>query len=69
MDEMVALALSLPDDDARHATMMRGFGAIHLKRLRAHGCMLSESQILELLALDLELNAQGMGVWLNRRKR
>jgi glyoxylase-like metal-dependent hydrolase (beta-lactamase superfamily II) len=69
MDEMVALALSLPDDDARHATMMRGFGAIHLKRLRAHGCMLSEAQILELLALDLELNAQGMGVWLNRRKR
>jgi glyoxylase-like metal-dependent hydrolase (beta-lactamase superfamily II) len=69
MDAMVALALALPADDARHAALMHGFGNIHLKHLRAHGCRLSDAQILDLLALDLELNAQGMAVWLNRRAR
>jgi len=69
MDAMVALALSLPNDDARHAAMARGFGEIYLKSLRAHGCTLADAQILDLLALDLELNAQGMAVWLNRKTR
>ena len=69
MDAMVALALALPNDAARHAALMHGFAEIHLTSLRAHGCTLSDAQILELLALDLELNAQGMAVWLNRRNR
>jgi glyoxylase-like metal-dependent hydrolase (beta-lactamase superfamily II) len=69
MDAMVALAVSLPNDDARHAALMRGFADIHLTSLHAHGCTLSDARILELLALDLELNAQGMAVWLNRRKK
>ena len=69
MDAMVALARSLPNDDTRHAALVRGFGEIHLKSLRAHGSTLSDAQILDLLALDLELNAQGMAVWLNRRKK
>ena len=69
MDTMVALARSLPNDDTRHAALVRGFGEIHLKSLRAHGSTLSDAQILGLLALDLELNAQGMAVWLNRRKK
>ena len=69
MDTMVALARSLPNDDTRHAALVRGFGEIHLKSLRAHGSTLSDAQVLGLLALDLELNAQGMAVWLNRRKK
>ena len=69
MDAMVGLARSLPNDDTRHAALVRGFGEIHLKSLRAHGSTLSDAQILGLLALDLELNAQGMAVWLNRRKK
>jgi glyoxylase-like metal-dependent hydrolase (beta-lactamase superfamily II) len=73
LDEMVALALTLahalPADDTRHVALMRGLGAIHLQSLRAHGCRLSDAQILELLALDLELNAQGIAVWLARKSR
>ena len=68
MDAMVALATALPNDTERHASMMRGFGTIHLERLRAHGCTLPDERILDLLALDLELNAQGMAVWLHRRR-
>jgi glyoxylase-like metal-dependent hydrolase (beta-lactamase superfamily II) len=69
MDAMVALALALPDDRNRHASLMRGFGAIYRDRLQQHGCTLPAERIEELLALDCELNAQGMAVWLNRRNR
>ena len=69
MDAMVELALALPDDTHRHAALMRGFGALYLQRLRDHGCSLSDERIGELLAMDRELNAQGMAVWLNRKNR
>jgi glyoxylase-like metal-dependent hydrolase (beta-lactamase superfamily II) len=69
MDAMVALALALPDDGERHVALMRGFGAIYRDRLQQHGCTLPAERIDELLALDCELNAQGMAVWLNRRNR
>jgi glyoxylase-like metal-dependent hydrolase (beta-lactamase superfamily II) len=36
---------------------------------RAHGCKLDQARILELLAVDLELNAQGLEVWLRRREK
>jgi glyoxylase-like metal-dependent hydrolase (beta-lactamase superfamily II) len=69
MDEMVALALGLPNDAERHARMAEGFSDIYIRSLREHGCVLPDAQIHELLELDLELNAQGMAVWLNRRTR
>jgi len=67
LDAMVALALSLPATPERHAALMRGFEAIHLRSLREHGCTLEDTRVRELLALDLELNAQGIEVWLKRR--
>jgi glyoxylase-like metal-dependent hydrolase (beta-lactamase superfamily II) len=66
LDEMVALARSLAKAPDRHAALKRGLEAIHLKSLRAHGVALADERIRELLALDLELNAQGIGIWLNR---
>lgn len=73
LDAMVALAdevaLALPANAARHAALVQGLAQIHLRSLRAHGCTLPDSRIIELLALDLELNAQGIGVWLKRRGR
>ena len=69
MDAMVALALALPDDAERQAAMLRGFAGVHLASLRAHGCTLGAARVDELLALDAVLNAQGMGVWLDRRNR
>ena len=65
---MVALALALPDDEHRHAALMDGFIAIHMPSLNAHGSTLPEARVRELLALDNELNAQGIAVWLNRKK-
>ena len=47
---------------------VRGLAAVDLKSLRVHGVVLSDERILDLLALDLELNAQGVGIWLDRRR-
>lgn len=69
LDEMVAFARATPPGPDRHAALMRGLGAIHRKRLRAHGVALSDDRIGELLALDLELNAQGIAIWLDRTAR
>jgi glyoxylase-like metal-dependent hydrolase (beta-lactamase superfamily II) len=66
LDEMVALARSVVAGPERHGALMRGFEAIHLKSLREHGVTLSDERIRELLALDLELNAQGIAIWLDR---
>ena len=68
LDAMVALALALPDDAQRHAALMDGFIAIHMQSLDAHSSTLPEARVRELLALDTELNAQGIAVWLNRKK-
>lgn len=68
LDTMVSLALKLPDDAHRHAALMDGFVAIHMNSLRDHGSNLPEAHVRELLALDNELNAQGIAVWLNRKK-
>lgn len=40
-----------------------------LRRLRAHGCRLPQAQTRELLRLDVELNAQGLDVWRERRRK
>ena len=69
MDAMVALARALPADEARDAALKRGFSDIHHASLRAHGSALGNEQVDALLALDLELNAQGMAVWLDRKPR
>ncbi len=66
LDEMVACAKALAAVPGRHAALMEGLGSIHLRRLREHGVTLPEARIRELLALDLELNAQGIAIWLDR---
>jgi glyoxylase-like metal-dependent hydrolase (beta-lactamase superfamily II) len=66
LDAMVALGLRLKDAPGRHEALKAGLGAIYLASLRQHGCELPEARISELLAMDLELNAQGMACWLDR---
>ncbi len=52
--------------DERHRALIQGQRDILLPRLAAHGCRLSPERIEELLHGDYELNAQGLGVWLDR---
>lgn len=69
LDEVVAIGHALRDHPERHQALRDALGSLYLRSLRAHGCTLPDEAILEVLALDIELNAQGMGVWLDRERR
>ncbi len=45
---------------------MQGLEAIHWQSLQAHDCTMPRDQVRQLLALDLELNAQGLAIWLDK---
>ncbi len=51
---------------ARHEALKRGLLELYAGGLHAHGGTMSRAALGELLAVDLELNAQGMAVWLDR---
>ena len=52
----------------RHAALRDGIARLYLDHLQAHGCAMPAAQALELLEMDVELNAQGLGVWLDRSR-
>jgi glyoxylase-like metal-dependent hydrolase (beta-lactamase superfamily II) len=54
------------DKAERHEMLKRGQLAIFMRSLAAHGCTMDEPAVAELLAVDLELNAQGIAIWLDR---
>lgn len=51
----------------RHRAIRNALGQFAVAQARAVGCTLTEDKILEIMAHDLELNAQGLGVWLDTR--
>ena len=65
IDEMVALALRLAAMPERHSVLVRALTALYTQRLTEHGVQ-DVSEKLPLLALDIDLNAQGLDVWLSR---
>ncbi len=70
LDRHVAIAEAHGGDgDKRHAATRDELTAYILSELRAHGCALPEERILDILATDLELNAQGLTYWLDHRGR
>lgn len=68
IDELVALAEPLRHAAERHAKLRQGLSDIYLRRVREHGGTLAEAETLALLASDIELNAQGLAVWLDGGK-
>lgn len=67
LDAMVAVARSLAGAPDRHRRLVAALGALYLDRLRALGSALADAEIDRLLAIDVELNAQGIEVWLDRQ--
>jgi glyoxylase-like metal-dependent hydrolase (beta-lactamase superfamily II) len=68
IDEMVRIGNEHRDDADRHEALKRSLAARYLQRAREHGCELADERILELLAMDIELNAQGLAIWLDRKE-
>lgn len=50
----------------RHARLYAGLMDFHLGQLRERGIPLAETRARELLDIDVEINAQGLEVWLDR---
>lgn len=67
IEAFVALGRKVQDSGAdRHRRLVDGQHAIMRQRLRAHGCELTDAEIYSLLKHDYDLNAQGIGMWLDR---
>lgn len=65
----LALAEEGRDDPERPARLRRRIAAHLAASAKAHGVALNDSTVADLLAIDAELNAQGLAVWLKRRER
>ncbi|PTT84237.1 MBL fold metallo-hydrolase [Pelomonas sp. HMWF004] len=68
VDEMVALALALRDAPDRHVQLRERLLQGYLAQLRTHGHP-AGADAADWLAMDAELNAQGLAVWLDRLAR
>ncbi|HEU0276214.1 MAG TPA: MBL fold metallo-hydrolase [Rhodanobacteraceae bacterium] len=66
IDEMVALAHRLADARERHTKLVAALAELYVEQAHRHGCALSGAAVRTLLAIDTELNAQGLEVWLDR---
>lgn len=63
------LALGAAAAEDPEAAIRAGLQARFLARLQAHDCTLTREAILDLLRMDLDLNSQGLAIWLQRRAR
>ncbi|MEZ5461727.1 MBL fold metallo-hydrolase [Dokdonella sp.] len=66
---MVAIAESLNGVPERHERIKEELTRFYLDRAVAHGCTLSREHMHELLMMDIELNAQGLAIWLDHSRK
>lgn len=67
LDDFVSLAEGVRDaGEARHLLLAGKLENYLLERLDMHGCKLAREEVCVLLANDIELNAHGLEVWLDR---
>lgn len=69
LEAMVAIGRGQPPGlppAVRHQRLKGELRALYLDSLAAHGCTLPHARLDELLAMDIELNAQGIAIWLDR---
>jgi len=67
IDAMVEIALRHKSDVNRHASIADDLANLYISRAAAHGCTFGPERVRELLAMDIELNTQGLEVWLSRK--
>lgn len=66
LNALVALAQAERNAGSeRHQRIKSGLTDYLFAAIRAHGCLLPEEDLLEIWETDIELNAQGLGVWLD----
>ncbi|MEO8809302.1 MAG: MBL fold metallo-hydrolase [Rhodanobacter sp.] len=68
IDSMVGLALEADAQVDRHIRLVDGLTGLYAARARAHGWTQGRAALQHLLKMDIELNAQGLEVWLDRMR-
>lgn len=66
LERLVAIGRGLKSAPDRHEALKRALLAEYVSIVKAHGCGYSEAEVATLLDVDIELNAQGMGIWLDK---
>ncbi len=66
IDAMVALARAADGLGDRHAVLVEALTDLYAARAEAHGWTRGRDALAGLLHMDIELNAQGLAVWLDR---
>lgn len=70
IDAHARIAESLKDaGEARLEKMKQKLRAYLVQRVREHGCTLDQKMVDSWLEMDVDLNAKGLNVWLDRVKR
>ncbi len=67
IDAMVELARAARDRPDRHAVLVETLTDLYATRAQAHGWNRGRNALSALLGTDIELNAQGLEVWLDHR--
>ena len=68
IDAMVAIARSAKDSTDRHARLVHELTQLYAARTAEHGWRGDRAALVHWLGTDIELNAQGLGVWLDQRR-
>lgn len=66
IDAMVAIAIRAKDAPDRHARLVHELTQLYAAHTANHGWRGDREMLVHWLGTDIELNAQGLGVWLDR---
>jgi len=69
IDAMLALVREAHNTPDRHQALVDALTALYSQRAQAHGVEDAQAKAHTLLAGDIELNAQGLEIWLDRQLR
>jgi len=69
IDAMVTLAHANDGKPDRHELLVNALTTLYATRAAAHGWQGGQATLRELLQMDIELNAQGLEVWLDHQRR
>lgn len=69
IDAMVGIGRQCDGRPDRHRCLVAALTVLYQERAKAHGCPLDDAAVAQVLAMDIELNAQGLACWLDRDRR
>ncbi len=67
IDRLVAVGQATAPGAGRDQRLRQALQVLYQGDARAHGCTLGDAAVAEALDMDLTLNAQGLGIWLDRQ--